>query len=107
MGTAGSDYNYYGLSVTSGITFVTYEELAANYGYAGGIEANSPAATIEIINPFLSKPTIISSIYYSSNTFASIGGRENSSASFTQFQLSPSTGTLTGGTIAVYGYRKA
>ena len=33
------------------------------------------------------------------------GGYYDSTSSFTQFVLSPSAGTLTGGTIRVYGYR--
>jgi len=35
------------------------------------------------------------------------GGYYDSTSSFTQFVLSPSAGTLTGGTIRVYGYRKS
>ena len=35
------------------------------------------------------------------------GGYYDSTSSFTQFVLSPSAGTLTGGTIRVYGYRNS
>ena len=35
------------------------------------------------------------------------GGRDSNAASSTGFTLSPTSGTMTGGTITVYGYRKA
>jgi len=40
-------------------------------------------------------------------TYRQYGGYHNVSTAYTAFTLTPSTGTLTGGTIIVYGHRKA
>jgi hypothetical protein len=63
----------------------------------------------DLRNPFLAEETILTASYVDSRTNGEsgfIGGYLNNSISYTDFTVTPSSGTLTGGTIAVYGYRR-
>ena len=59
---------------------------------------------MEINNPFLAKNTSFSCPISRLSLSGQTNGIHVSSTSFTGFTLSPDTGTLTGGTIRVYGY---
>jgi len=74
--------------------------------------ANPSAAQIELDlqNPFLSKVKIGTSRFQiaASNGLAGTGNQwVNSTTSSTGFTITTTSGTLTGGTIYVYGYKKA
>ena len=61
-----------------------------------------------VINPFLAKESFFTfgAVLYTSD--GGVGaGYHNAATSYTGFTLFPQTGTITGGTITVYGYRKA
>jgi hypothetical protein len=63
----------------------------------------------EIESPFLAKRTVFRTNPISSSTtypFGIFGGFLNDATSYTAFTITPSGGTMTGGTITVYGYRK-
>jgi hypothetical protein len=62
---------------------------------------------VEIHNPYLSKKTFATWDYLYTVEYIRIGGYLNNTTSYTAFTLTPGGGTLTGGTITVYGYRKA
>jgi hypothetical protein len=74
------------------------------YGSATGL-----SAIVDIANPFATDETYFTSsaalLDTSSGEATFNGGYHNSATSFTAFTLATSTGTLTGGTIRVYGYR--
>ena len=55
-------------------------------------------------NPFLTKPTIFNSDFISSAIAGRSWGYLDNSTSYTAFTLTTSSGTITGGTIRVYGY---
>ena len=80
----------------------------ASFIYAAGADINYINCNIELQNPFVAKFTTIQAltITYANNRGTAVGEHETAS-SFTAFTLAPFTGTLTGGTITVYGYRKA
>jgi hypothetical protein len=81
---------------------------AARFTYVGGGDPfNGNSALFTLNNPFLTTQTYISSpmVAYSTNV-GSYVGRLATSTSYTGFTLIPFSGTLTGGTIRVYGYRK-
>ena len=63
-------------------------------------------ANMELVNPFLAKYTFISSANASINIGGSGAGTHKVAASYTDFTLAVSAGTITGGTISVYGYAK-
>jgi hypothetical protein len=80
---------------------------AAAWTYAGFSTTTAITFNADLINPFLAKPTIISNHRASTGTTQSgaMGsGFLNDTTSYTDFTLTPASGTLTGGTIRVYGY---
>jgi len=81
----------------------------ANFNYAGAVTTNSITAQINVQSPFLTRVTHYTAQHAFSDTitgFYHSGGQLFNTTSYTSFTLSPTTGTLTGGTIRVYGYRK-
>jgi hypothetical protein len=59
----------------------------------------------ELYNPFNTVPTRFVGVDISATDGGSFVGLMDNSTSYTEFTLLPNTGTLTGGTIRVYGYR--
>jgi hypothetical protein len=79
------------------------------FSYIGGGDPfNGATATFTLNNPFLTKQTYVAAIgvAYSSNV-GTYTGRLANSTSYTAFTIGPVAGTFTGGTVRVYGYRKA
>jgi hypothetical protein len=81
---------------------------AASFTLAGYGTANVLHLNVDLQNPFTAKNTTFQS--YNSLTTTGAGGRLATgylanTTSYTDFTLTPSTGTLTGGTIRVYGYK--
>jgi hypothetical protein len=63
----------------------------------------------DILQPFNAVRTVLSLVSPAIATnrgSAILAGYQNSTTSFEDFTITPDTGTLTGGTISVYGYRK-
>jgi len=75
------------------------------YVYAGRTGSNGHSAIIDVISPFQTKTTSFrtsgSSPTYNTNGAAVL----NNTTSYTDFLFSTSAGTVTGGTVRVYGYR--
>jgi hypothetical protein len=81
---------------------------AAQWTYAGHATTSAICLNAELTNPFLSKNTIIFSQRTSVATNLSgayTSGFLNDTTSYTDFTIFPVSGTLTGGTIRVYGYK--
>lgn len=74
---------------------------------AGGLTTNYIDCTFEIRNPFLSKYTLTSGNWTDGVNAGTWQGIHNDASSYTAFTLIPEVGTLTGGTIRVYGYRNS
>ena len=74
--------------------------------YAGSIKNSYAFFTAEVLTPFLAQPSGFTGIYTGNDAGSSIA-RHSASTSYTGFILTPSGATLSGGTIRVYGYRKA
>ena len=65
--------------------------------------------TFDVVNPNLATHTLFPSLTGVNITtgYMSMGaGMHQTSTAYTSLQIAPSTGTMTGGTITVYGYRK-
>lgn len=64
--------------------------------------------SVEVLNANLAKPTFVNAPYIRSDTTAIGAGQQSGflagTTQYTAFTLTPSTGTMTGGTIRVYGY---
>ena len=117
------------LNLTLGSTTAGYGRLQALYAYnastvtvdndnfgspyvpAGGGSVNGLSGSIEVIQPFNATAT---SIYASlqnlvagtANSLRTTFGAILNTTSYTAFTLTTNTGTITGGTISVYGYAK-
>ena len=77
------------------------------YFLAGGGRADGLNMITNVLNPFLADQSVIYSEIANIDTSGStlrIGGFLNDTTSHTAFTLTTSTGTITGGTIRVYGY---
>lgn len=81
---------------------------AASWPFMGYHTTGSGIITsIELLGPNLAKQTVIQSVYYNTGGNGTFTGTLDNTTQHTGFTLTPTTGTLTGGTITVYGYRKA
>lgn len=61
--------------------------------------------TFDIGNPQQAIPTSVAGFFSSRTYNGFFGGLQASNTQFTSFTVAPASGTLTGGTIKVYGYR--
>jgi hypothetical protein len=77
---------------------------STSWGFAGGSATRN--GLIEVNNPFLATNTEIRSRVRYSTVYGNNVGIHAVASSFTSFTLTPASGTMTGGTIRVYGYRK-
>lgn len=96
-------YNAY----ATGIGATVLSNNRANWTHAGGGAVSTPNMNVEIQMPFLAKPTFMVGNYNDGTNTGMITGYQSQTISFTGFSIAPSAGTFTGGTITIYGYRKA
>jgi len=81
---------------------------AASWSYAG-FAATYAILDVDVINPNLSKQSMIDSrwVFNSGGSgYSMFVGEEAGTTQHTAFTITPSSGTLTGGNITVYGYRR-
>jgi hypothetical protein len=77
---------------------------STSFLWAGNADPSGLSFSLDLTNPFLTKQT---SYYANVATTSQAGfahGIQNASTSYTDFTIIPQSGTLTGGTIYVYGY---
>jgi hypothetical protein len=108
LGATTTGY-YYGLQGANyaGTGNTTGAANAASWLLAGNSSTDSISFNCELLQPNLTKITTINGNYIGLPTGASanfFGGILNDATSYTGFTITASTGTLTGGTIRVYGY---
>jgi hypothetical protein len=78
---------------------------ATNWPYVGEANASTIAIDIDVIAPNLAKFTNYNGAYNGADVAGMTGGVHKQAQQYTDFTLTVS-GTLTGGTIQVYGYKK-
>jgi hypothetical protein len=101
----------------SALRFLTYstgtgtditDNNQASWSFVGYGTVSSVGASFDLINPFAAKYTTYHAAGWPAVTVAGVStGIHLVETSYTSFNIIPATGTLTGGTITVYGYRKA
>jgi hypothetical protein len=99
-------YGNYGTSTPLSIANTN----GTKFPYVGATGPNNSNGTIEIQHPFLTQQTSVfaSIARFGSGAFSGVSnGFQQTVASHTGFTIGVDSGTLTGGTIRVYGYRKA
>ena len=103
---------YYGAYVyatyAGGGPLVAGDNNATQFSFAGGGASNSAAVNVDIHNPFSSYRTRMSAFNIVYSTICgTYSGVLADTTSYSSFTLQPSSGTMTGGIVYVYGYRKA
>jgi len=105
--TTGTYFGFfnYGLNSVSTPQGVAINN-APNFTFFGGGSSTGAQCSATIFGPNLARPTFFSSITGGYSTVhGSFQGRETSTTQHTAFTVIPNSGTLTGGTIRVYGFR--
>jgi len=77
----------------------------ASWLFAGEGSSSTLSMNVELLNPFLTELTFMGGFGHSSSGGGAFGGYLDNTTSYTAFTVTPSTGTITGGTIRVYGYK--
>jgi hypothetical protein len=93
---------------TSGTTFQGIGN-TTSFAYIGKGSASGLMAIMDVLSPFTAKPTNVTAAISTTTTSGDAGtfaGVLTNTTSYTDFTITPNTGTLTGGTIRVYGYAK-
>ena len=105
-----------GASVTgyySSLQYVTWSTIAASnasdnnasqISYLGSADPNGLYLNSDIVSPFLSKFTFMEGTYVGSANSGKVAASHRVATSYTDFVILPTSGTLTGGTIRIYGY---
>jgi hypothetical protein len=112
------------LMIGSGRTdghYGVFNYIQSNGADAGNLKTNNAASnycvltqtgvtngefSCDILTPFLSERTTMFGQGFGRLYYGDFGGGDDSTSSYTSFTLLPDVGTITGGTIKVYGYRK-
>ena len=111
MGTTATGYYgnmVYALYSATAWTFVPTSNL--NFWYVGLTDGGAPStsSTFDLINPFLSVRTQQNGNYYGRGYTGNFSGSLENTTSYTGFRLfNDVSGTMSAGTIRVYGYRNS
>ena len=106
-GITGTNYYSAGAQNTSGSGAYNGIGSTSTRWQIGTCTTTSHGLTMTVHNPFVARNTYYRSDFASDYTSGWAGGVCNNPVSTTGFTLIIGSGTLTGGTITVYGYRKA
>ena len=77
----------------------------SSFARAGNVNANFINFSLEVINPFAAKYTLVNGMWTSATQGGQFTGYLADTTSYTAFTLTPASGTLTGGNIKIYGYQ--
>lgn len=108
MRLGASAASYY--SALSYIVYSTSAEVnvslanTADFEYVGEANGQFNRIDIDVCDPFNAKFTSVSGLYVGNDVSGFCGGIHRVAASYTSFLIRVNTGTITGGTIEVYGY---
>ena len=110
MNIGGVGSSYYGSLIYCNYNASTALAIGTNNGsnipYVGGGDTSFAVVDIQVNNPFNALSTIVQGQFQNNISMGSISYRLANTSSYTSFSFSTSAGTITGGTIYVYGYRK-
>jgi hypothetical protein len=108
LGSATS--NYYGSlifgSFLGGAPGNAAQNNSANWNFGGGGNPTVSVVSCTVFDPFTARPSHLQAYVRYGTVYGNFVGYQGDSTSFTAFTLIPASGTLSGGTIRVYGYRK-
>ena len=106
LGTAATSYNWAGvyLSSTSGSLTTTRALSDTSMSIVSGNNAGTGSYSFVLRDPYKAARTFMSSTNMSSAWWTVYQGWHDTTSSYTSFTLLPSTGTISQGTVRVYGY---
>jgi hypothetical protein len=108
LGATTTNYYFsFGYIPYGGAMSVVTVNNGAGWLYAGGANTALTFINCDIFRPFASDETLITSNGANASNGNFGGGYLNNTTSYTAFTITPSSGTLTGGTIRVYGYQNS
>lgn len=93
-----------GLVFATGVPITYAISNSSSFTRAGSATTNGINVVLEVNSPFLAKYTYISGSVSYTDEGGSLNGVHEVATSYTAFTITPSSGTLTGGTVRVYGY---
>jgi hypothetical protein len=104
--TATGYYGNLSYVLYTGTSFTMVPMNNAAHWFIGLSDAAAPSlsTTFDIVQPFLPLRSQIIGNYYGRGYMGSFGASLENSTSYTSFNISNESGTLTGGTIRIYGY---
>ena len=105
--TTGYRNSIIGVSTANAVSGAYDNNTNNKWIWAGATSPDGTIARIELQNPFLARNTFMQSQMLRSGAnshFVAYGSLANTT-SYTGFTITPGSGTLTGGTVRVYGYR--
>ena len=105
--TTANYYFSFGYIPYGGAMAVVTVNNGAGWLYAGGANTALTFINCDIFRPFAADETLITSNGANASNANFAGGYLNNTTSYTAFTITPSSGTLTGGTIRVYGYKNS
>ena len=112
LGSTTTGYYRFAIYGTYSAATVTGEN-NSNGAYWQGVgttNTSNTTANFELLSPNLAKNTVLQATYSVAATAGNafwLNGYLNDSTQYTAFTITPSAGTLTGGTIRVYGYQNS
>jgi hypothetical protein len=108
-GSTGSTYNANGFFMGIGSSTVSgFNNNASSAGIHIALTGTTFwSSSFDVHNPFATARTTVVAQGAGSGYFTTTGGYDSNAASSTGFTFTLSAGTITGGTIRVYGYRNA
>ena len=109
LGSTTSGYSWAGFDISYVLGSLNASASSATtYWYIGNFgNATSMSSQVDILRPNLAENTNFSATSGSTNWSVLQNGYLNNTTSYTAFTVFASTGTMTGGTIRVYGYRNS
>jgi hypothetical protein len=106
-----STTGYYGFmnygDTSIGAAFGASQSNSATFKWIGGGKGGFAShGSVELYNPFKAGYTTFAhGTYQNDPSYGTVQGEHRVATSYTAFTLSPETGTISGGTVRVYGYR--
>jgi hypothetical protein len=108
MTIGGSNTAYYGaaqrITYSTGATTISNVNNGVSWDFVGNANPQGNTVTCELLGPNLAKYTTYVADYSANGSSGTSIGKHLSTTAYTSFTLIPAAGTLTGGTIYVYGY---
>jgi len=109
FGATVTGYNYslvYATYATNAVSGACAANAAAIL-YVGSGVTSSTLGVIEIGSPNIASTTQVSAPFFDATNAGHLSAYVNNTTQYTDFTVGITVGTMTGGTITVYGYRKA